>query len=280
MTMNLKNKIKNLGLFDFLMIAFLILIIVFFGVFFSRKTKYLEVTVKITEDNILYASNNPQAWFVYLFKPGMKEKNGLGQISAEVKKVYFYDISEAKKAAYINLKLRTNYNRQSQNYSYKGKSLLVGSPIKIELQDVLIEGLVTAIEGLPDPRKEVELIVKSQIFGDNSVFPETNGIPAFLADAVKVGDKFYDSENKAVVTILEKTEEPAKKITTNDKGEVFLRRDPLKKDVYLTLKLLAKQINNEYFLFDDLQIKIGDGIPILTESYSVWPTITEFVKIP
>jgi len=278
--MNIKNKIKNLGLFDFLMIGFLILIIVFFAVFFSRKTKYLEVTIKITENSILYAKNNPQAWFVYLFKPGMKEKNGLGQTSAEVEKVYFYDVSEAKKAAYIDLKLKTNYNRQSQNYSYKGKALLVGSPIKIELQDVLIEGLVTAVEGLPDPRKEVELIVKSQILENNLVFPETNGIPIFLADAVKVGDKFYNSENKAVVTVLEKNEELAKKIVTNDKGEVFLRRDPLKKDVYLTLKLLAKQTNNEYFLFDDLQIKIGNGIPILTESYSVWPVITEFVKTP
>jgi len=83
-----------------------------------------------------------------------------------------------------------------------------------------------------------------------------------------------------VVTVLEKTEELAKKIVTNDKGEVFLRRNPLKKDVYLTLKLLAKQTNNEYFLFDDLQIKIGNEIPILTENYSVWPVITEFVKTP
>jgi hypothetical protein len=236
--------------------------------------------VKITEDSILYVRNNPQAWFVYLFKEGMRERDGLGRTSAEIEKVNYYDSGEAKKAVYLNLRLRVDYNKRSRNYLYKGKPLLIGSPIKIEFEDIITEGLVTSVEGVDDPRKDVELIVKSQIFDLNPVFPETNGVQPFLAEAINVDDKVRDSNGREVITVLEKTEEAAKKIVTNDKGEVFLRRDPVKKDVYLTLKLLVRQINDEYYLFDDIQVKIGNGIPIHTVNYSIWPVVTEILKTP
>ncbi len=278
--MKLQNKLKNLGLFDFLIIIFVIFLAIGAGVFFFRGTRYIKTTVKITEDSILYVRNNPQAWFVYLFKEGMRERDGLGRTSAEIEKVNFYDSGGAEKAVYLNLKLKVNYNKRSQNYTYKGKPLLVGSPIKVEFEDIVAEGLVTAVEGVDDPRKSVELIVKSQILDSNPVFPETNGIQPFLAEAIKVGDEVRDSDGREVITVLGKTEEAAKKIVTNDKGEVFLRRDPVKKDVYLILKLLVKQINDEYYLFDDIQVKVGNGIPIHTVNYSIWPTVTEILKTP
>jgi len=278
--MKLQNKLKNLGLFDFLIIIFVIFLAVGVGVFFFRGTRYIETTVKITEDSILYVRNNPQAWFVYLFKEGMRERDGLGRTSVEIGKVKFYDSGEAKKAVYLNLKLKANYNKRSQNYTYKGKPLLVGNPIKVELEGIIAEGLVTAIEGIPDTRKEVEIVVKSQVVDYNLIFPETIGIQPFLANAIRVDDRVKDSNGKEIIRILEKTEEAAKKIVTNDKGEVFLRRDPVKKDVYLTLKLLVKQINDEYYLFDDVQVKIDNRVPIHTSKYSIYPLVTEIIKTP
>lgn len=270
---------KKLQFFDYLVAGFFLLLAGAFFIFFFRKGRYLTVRVKVTERNVLYASSTPPSWFVYLFKKGMKEKDGLGRLSAEITDVYFYDSKINKKAVYLTLKLRTTYNRRTGEYKYKGIPVVVGEGLRINFEKILVEGLIVEVEGLKNPYEEVYFKVKVQLQEKNQVFSETTGVDPFVAEAIKVGDKVFDSKGEVVAEVLTKEIYPAKKNTFDARGNVYQKTDPRLKDVFLTLRIKAKKIHNEFYFLDDIRLKVNSVIPLHFRNLSIWPIITEISKI-
>ncbi|MFC1711929.1 DUF4330 family protein [Patescibacteria group bacterium] len=282
--MLIKKIKRNLTLFDILILFVVIISLAFLAYFFLRRTKHLEVTVKITDKSILYAFSNPPNWFSEYFQVGMIAKDGLGRKAAEVKKVFRYDVWPNAKAVYLTVDLKADYSKSSDKYSYEGKPLIVGSPIKIEFSRILVEGLITHIEGFDDVGENKEMLVETQIMWQNETFPETYGVPSYIPDNINIGDEVKDSRGNTVITIVDKKVEPAKKLVTDSRGNVFIRHDPLKKDVFLTLKLNVKEIHNEindneYYLFDDIRIMVGQDIRLLLPNLSVAPKIVKILSV-
>jgi hypothetical protein len=278
----MKRVVKFFGrvkLFDFLIAFLLFVLAVSFLVFFFRQSKFLVVKLKITEKNVLYAQTTPPYWFVYLFKEGMREVDGLGRTTAEVVEVYFYDSSPTNKAVYLTVKLRTTYNSRTKEHQYKGMTVAVGEGLRINLPKVLAEGLVVEVEGKENPYEEVSLQVRTQLIEERPVFSETTGVEVFVADSIEVGDKVLDSSGKAIAEVLEKEAFPARKITFDDRGNIYQKLDPRLKDVFLKLKVRAKKINNEYYFADDVRIKVDLVLPLHFQGVSIYPTIIEISKI-
>lgn len=270
---------KKISFFDLILTLIFIFLAIFLFIFLFRKNQYIEVVVKITNDNVLYAESYPPNWFVNLLKKGMSEKDGLGRVTAEIKDIYWYDSEPTRKAAYLLLRIKATYNKKANQYSYKGKPLLVASPIKIQFEKVLVNGLVTNIQGLEDSRETKVMLMETQLIENNGVFPNVRGVEPFLAEAINIGDEVKSHDGSSLIKIIDKKVFPATRIVTNDRGQVFLEKDPLLKDVYLTLKVKVKKINNEYYLYDDIHLKIGRGIPVNLEKVTVWPTITQITNI-
>lgn len=269
------SKLKNLTFFDKLLIALGILGVIFFAYIFFRKSAYLTVTIKVGTDNVLYESAGIQTWFGQLFYVGMTEKDGLGTTRAQVLKVYSYDTSPSRKAVYLTTKIKAMYNRASDQYTYKGYPVLVGSTLRLYLDRMLVDGLVTHIEGMKDPRERKTLIVEAQVREETPVFPETAGTKEYIAKALRIGDEIKDGQGHTIIKILDKRVENAKKTVTTSDGRVLLQSDPVKKDVYLTLQIEAIKMNNRYFVFDDVPIIIGTGIPFESALVSVWPVVMD-----
>lgn len=280
----LKSKKKYLNLFDILIIIAIVLTAAFLAFFFLRRSKHLTVIVKITNQNVLYAFDSPPNWFVYYFKEGMAANDGLGRKTAEIKEIYRYDAGPSNKALYLTLNLKADYSKSSGKLSYQGKPLIIGAPIKIEFQDILAEGLVTYIEGAVDETKTKEMLVEARIIKENEAFPETTGVSTFIAEAISAGQQVKDSLGNVLITIVDKRVEPAEKIVTDSRGSVFVSRDPLKKDVFLTLKLRVKEVGSdvneyEYYVFDDVRVKIGTSIPIHLKNISIYPVVTKILEV-
>jgi len=270
---------KKLSLFDLIFITLFIFSAVFLFIFLFRKNKYINIVVKVTNDNVLYAETYPPNWFVNLFRKGMSEKDGLGRVTAEIKDIYLYDIGPNRKAAYLLLNIKATYDKRSSQYSYKGKPLLVSSPIKIQFEKVLINGLVTFVEGIEDSRDEKILKLEARLIENNPVFPNVRGVEPFIANAVNIGDEVKSFDGKTLIKVIDKKIEPAIRIVVSDKGQSFAVNDPIFKDVFLTIKVRTQKINNEYYFFDDLRIKVGLGMPVNLENITIWPTITKVVDI-
>lgn len=279
---NIRKKLENIALFDKIIILAFLFGIIFFAYFFFRKQDFVTVTVKVGEDAIRYeewvATTGTRTWFEQLFKPGMEETDGLGRAMAELVSVYSYDTEPSRKAVYLNLNLRAIYNRTSGQHSFKGRALLVGSPIRLNLDGLYIEGLVTGVQGVDDTRKREDIIVSAQVVvdkKDNVFFLETTGTSESIEKALNIGDEVKDSGGNVVIKIIDKKVEDAKRSVTTSDGRIIVARNPLRKDVFLTLKINAIKTGDRYYVFDDIPILIGNTIPLNTPTLFVEPEVTK-----
>lgn len=273
----MRDKLKKLTVFDYLLVALFFIGVLFFAVTFLRRPEYVNITVKIGEDDVSFMRPGSRDWFAQLFTVGMTERDGAGKPQVEVTKVFRYDSDKNKQAVYLTMKVHALYTKSTMQYSYKGKPLLVGYPIKLQLDYINTEGIITNIDKIPDRRVKKELMVETQIMID-STFMETTGTRDYIADALNVGDTISDSEGNPVMTIVAKRTLPAKKVVTTSQGEVLTRFNPLLKDIFLTLKINATMINNKYYLFDDIPILIGQSIPLSTSKIYVGPVVTKITE--
>jgi hypothetical protein len=155
----------------------------------------------------------------------------------------------------------------------------VGSPIKLFLDKLYVQGLVVAIDGIGDTRERQQLKVDIWLKKENSTYTGTSGEDAYLADFLKIGDEITDSEGRAVVKIVNKKVEDAKQSVPTSDGRIVLQRNPLKKDIYLTLDIDALKIDNKYYLFDDIPILVGHILPLNFKFITISPEITS-VELP
>lgn len=267
---------KKLTLFDKIAIALVILGIIIFAYIFFRKTSYITVTLKVGEDNIYYPfGNSTTPYMQHLFYTGMKEKDGFGRLQAEVLNVKSYMLTPNNATVYLQTKLKTTYTKSSDQYSYKGTPVLVGSQLTLYLDSVSIDALVTNVDGKNNNVVKKTIVAEGKMINQNSTFLETNGIDQYIADAINVGDVEVDSQNEVVIKVLEKTVKPSTKTVVDSYGHVFTQKDPTRKDVTLKLEINANIIDDKYYIFYNYPVSVGEGVPICTPKICYYPTITK-----
>jgi hypothetical protein len=276
----LRNIIRKLGLFDILLIAFFICGVGLFAFIFFRKTSHISVTIKVNTDSVIYypgvkdVGNSP--WFANLFYRGMSEKDSLGRKQAEVTDVVAYDARPSVRDVYLKLNIVSVYQRSTGQYSYNGKPILIGGTMKLKLNGLDVSGLVTNVDGLNDPRKQVKIFVQAQVKDDNGVYLESSGIDPVVAEAIPVGYEVKDSTGKVVIKITDKKVSDAKRLVVTSDGRTLIGVNPLRKNVILNLEVYATEMNGKYYLFDDVPILVGEYIPLNTDKITVYPIVMNF----
>lgn len=268
-------KIPRLTIFQIILGLMFFAIVVGVFVFLFRSEKDLTVTVKVSEENVIWPSEGIVDWFSYLFREGMEEKNSLGKTVARVVKVRAYDTTLTKRAVYLTLKIRAVYSPGKKQYSYNGKDVAIGNTLLFTLDNVQVSGFVADIDGFKDAYPEKSLIVDAQMINIDPVFLETEGVTQYLADSVNVGDRILDESGQPVLTVIEKKVEPAKKIVVDQNGQTFIQPHPTRVDVYLILEVKARIVGGRPYLFEDVPVLINSKLPIHTDKVSVWPIITQ-----
>jgi hypothetical protein len=284
MVKQLKTILRKLTLFDKLIILIAIFAVVFLGYTLFRKQSVINVTVKLYQDTIQSSvwmnDYGARQWSSNYFYPGMSERDSVNRMMAEVKSVYSYDVDANNKAIFLNLALKTTYTKATNQHTYRGSPVLIGSPIKLQLDTILVEGVVTDIEGLPNPREKVTLSATAKLgLSDNPIYFNTHAVNIHIADAVNEGAVYSDNQGNSMVRITGKRVVPATRLIANNLGSVSEVADKEKAVVYLDLEIQAYKTQGKYFLFDDLPIQIGEGLPIILEKISIYPEITDFDEI-
>ena len=278
----LKN-IKKFKPFDWILIGLTFILVLIFTFVFFRNSIYKVVTIEVTQESTyaweVWDASGSKMWFSDLFHKGMKERDGLGNVKAELLDTFSYEKTPARITVYLTTKLRVVYNRASNTYTYKGTPVLIGSKIKVNFDNLLVEGLITDIEGVSDKREKRLITVEAQIREENSTYLETSGTKAYIADAIKVGEEIKDNNGNTIIKIIDKKVEPAQRVVVTSDGRAMLRVDPVRKDIYLTLEINALKIGERYFLLNDIPIVIDYSLPINTPQLSLFPVVTKFISI-
>lgn len=258
-----KKLIAKITLFDKIaLFVFLTIVVSVFG-FFYRRSEYVNIKVRVTDKDILYALNNPQNWFANRFVAGDSEKDLLGNDIAKITDVESYNIDNYTKAVYLNIDLKATYDPRSKQYSARGKKLAFGTAVKFNMKGVSFDGLVV------DPPKyeqnaapvyvDAEVLIRgihSDAVGKTFVEPE-------VLLQLKPGDTVESSAGGKFAEILKVRISNSEHVTTDSLGRLHLRYDPLYKDARLTIRFKVKKIGNEMYIFNDYPFRIG-GKPALT----------------
>lgn len=286
---NSKKKIFNIDLFDLILIGIFFAVLLSIFLFLIRKRDSITATVKITNLSYLYSQRSVPAWYADQFKEGLVEKDGLGRTVAEILSVRSYDYGlfsketwedekfekEAKKALFLTVKLTTIYSPRSDQHTFKGKPVLIGEIVRLQLNPYLTEGVIVGIEGVDDTREKEEIIIEA-LLNDYKVFDtEIDGVPPHIVDTIKVGDSIKDSQNNQLVEIIDKKVKPAKITTQRISGEKYITFHPTNKEVMLTLKIYTSSLNENYYAYEDIKLTIGSTLPLHFLHLTIFPTITK-----
>ncbi|MCR4313019.1 MAG: hypothetical protein NUV58_02125 [Candidatus Roizmanbacteria bacterium] len=286
--MIINGKKVQLKIFDFAIIfIFIFLLISLFFVLFRKQSK-INVVVKVNEESMAYQIGGVPNWFAQFLHVGMKEVDVFGKPMAEIKEIKTYYASDQRSVVYLVVSLKAVYSVSNRQHTYKGKKILVGSTIQLPLNNLLVNGLIIDIDGsIKNNLKKISAEAKIRTI--DPTFPQTEGVPPYIANSIQQGDVMKDSLGRPAIKIVKKTEEDAKMTVVTANGDVILQRQPLRKDVSLDLEIWGEKIGDRYFLFGDMNFPIIvsnnsvilnnyntiGGLPFNVNNGLIWLTITK-----
>lgn len=270
----IKKVLRKLTYFDIALIVLLVILFFGFFFFFYRKAEYVNIRVKVTDQEVLYARTLPAVWYANQFVVGDVERDALGRVISEIVGIERFNVKSDKKAVYLSIRVRATYDTRAKLYSARGRPLIFGTPVRFNFSKVTFDGIVTEFPN-SEAQGNLEIINTKITALLRGIIPEKIPEEPVILEALKVGDKIYDSNGNVLAEILDLEIGPAERVTVTDKGELLLRHDPFYKDALFTLSIRTKIFNNEAFMFDNLPLKIGEEVPLNFENVSLFPIIID-----
>lgn len=237
---------------------------------FFRSTSWVTVDMKVVSDgrwdNMDFIP--PPNWLGNALRVGEKEFDWDASPRAEILDKRLYDAGYDRSFLYITVKLKSSYNAKSKSYSYKNKTLGVGSAVDLIFPAATVKGMIIELEPL-QPKKYVVKKVTVELYDRRPWF----------ADAIAEGDT-ASIGGVAVARVLSKIVKSAEKSTIvtdynrslEDNNRLSVTGlDPTRKDVRLVIELAVTEDSNGFLMYrDDQRVRVGNtlwiALPQLTLS--------------
>lgn len=277
---SLKKFFNTITAIDWIFICISFVTLITFALFFKRQVVFTTATFKVTDENILYQKTSPTNEFANSFMVGDTERNELGQVTSEIVGKEAYKLNPETTVVYLDIKFKATYNPRKRQYSVRGKTIIFGESVEFSFSKIKFKAIVVDFPGFRDPNsvKYTKTLVKAQLINESRYFSEVSGVRDFFASAIKINDTVKDSKGNVLVRILDVKIEPAKRVVMTNTGQPYIINDPSLKDVFLTLELATREIENQKYMLNYIPLYINSTIPINTDLVSLLPTITEILQ--
>ncbi|OGG30178.1 hypothetical protein A3A63_00905 [Candidatus Gottesmanbacteria bacterium RIFCSPLOWO2_01_FULL_46_9] len=269
---------KKLTIIDYLFIVGFIVAIGGFIIFFRRESVLITIRLKVTDLSPFFIKDQPPDEYAYAFQKGDAEYNELGQITATILDVSAYKTVPEKQVTYVTVKAKTVYDPRKKQYSLKGKPISFGQTFLFTFARVKFEGMVVDFPSFQNTATPTATLVQAQIRTESREFSDTWGVPDFIANAVHEGDEVKDSKGNVLAKITSVTVVPARRTIITAAGSPIIIFDPQLKDVFLSLNLTTKIINDKIYMFDYMPVSVGSQIPLNLPTIAISPVITHIVQ--
>ncbi len=263
---------KLFGKFDLFIPLFalviLTLVVMIMRVLLQKET-YVTVELFASGGEWWWNNPSPPYWLADPIKKGTIEYDPQGNVLVEVLEARKFEEAN-RKNLWVKVKLRVTPDKKSSQFRFRRENLQVGSVIYIAPNNVKVVCNVLRIEGMEDDRQDVTKLVTVENFG----------VSPWYADNVKIGDVMRDSDGRVLAEILHKEVSTAGMTTTDYLGNTHARRDPLKRDVVMKIRLkLTRSDGIDYFSYF-IPIKKNFFITIPFETMNIEGNITNFYDEP
>ena len=273
-----KTLLKRTTVLDLIIGASIVAIILFFVIYFPKKSMWTTIEIKLRSPYTAFSPNEqlakaPYFWQAATIKPGDAQLDARGQEVAVVESVRSW--GDMTTETWVTVKLRTNSDKSSV-IQFNYQDIFIGSTVKLQISNYTIEGIVTRMGGVDNRTKE-EKTVKARLIDPNIRNYETFGVSPWIAAAPHVGDKMIAPNGDVIAEIQSVNIQDADRTITTQDGRIFIGKDPLRKDVYLTLKLMTTKTDQVNYFLDDYPVKIDAEIPLYFPTYKISPLITDIL---
>lgn len=277
LTLNKKliNKIRPL---DLLIGGFFVIVGISLLLLFHRTNVYVDIRVRVTDQDVLYANTNPKTWYANRFVVGDTEKNELGQVVGKITNVETFSISPDSKVVFLDINLKANYNKRTGTYTVGGTNLIFGNTLRFNFSDIFFNGIITEAPGAKnqvgysEEQKTITLIVRGY---PKSLADNYRGVEPQVLEKIRKGDIITNSNGIVLATVEDIVLTPALRIVQTSDGKLFRNQDPYYKDATITMNIKVKKYNEDEFVFDIVPFKIGTEIPLNFNEVSIWPLLVE-----
>jgi len=274
------KKNKKFSTIDFLSLfaVFFFTAITYF--FFSRKTEYLSITVRLfNQDSPEYSldSNQPKAWYIEQIKKGKAQKNLLGETLIEIVDVYSYPNGYVYNDVYVTLKIKAIQNKITKQYVYEGSPLLIHDIKSFKIQDLMLNGEIIDLTNKPRETKKFKVVFELHDLRINFDFVNNSqamvkGVNNYVADLIAEGLSIKDSNKNELVTIKKVEKKPGERIIATNNGLLSVQ-DQDRTQVVLETDLIAEKINNHYYYRKEEPLIVDEIIYLTFEQITVSGTI-------
>jgi len=250
---------RRLNFFDLVVFFILFLVLIFLAYNrLQRQSTWVNVRLSVENTDWWYKGSSPAYWYINDLEVGDSVKNSLGNPIVEVINIDNYDMGGYYRDIYVDLKVKVDFNKKKNQYSYEFKPLIVGSSLTLNFDKEQLKGLVVKID-----EKEMEYFYKTIKVEKKFAYPN-------LADQVVVGSKSYDSNGNLFAEILDVKKQVATNYEFSDlRGQNILVRNPDYRDLEVVLKIKCfKDVDREFYI-NKTVIKIDSRIWVQFQNFAL-----------
>jgi len=265
-----RKKFFGISVFDAFIIIIMASLVIGIVKFYKREDQWRLIKIQLTDKSQHWLAGTPY-WMGENIQIGDLEKGSGGEIIAEVVDIDSFERGDETRDVYLILKVKGFYNFNKDKFIYKNRPIEIGAPIELHLNKVLITGLVIN-ENFNEEEIESEwLKVK---FKWMDVFP-------WQAEMFKPGLQMKTgNREKLIVEVLSVNSRLSEVAIETIYGNIRIAQNPLKRDVVLVFKLLAKKHGSEYFFAGHQKLKVGEPLWIYFPEVDIDKMIpSEFSKL-
>lgn len=255
----LKNIRKSISFFDLSILVLLGILSIVLFFFFYRKSEFIEIRVKVTDQDVLFANSRPDFFYAEHFVVGDTERNSLGAVISEIINVERYPLKDGEDLVFVDLRVKATYDSRSQTYSARGQNIAYGSPTRFFMGSVTFDGFIVDFPG-KETRSNIQEKRIQFTIRQKDMEPE-------IAEKIAVGDAIYDSDGNQILTVAGLRIKPAAVGTVHSDGR--LRIDSRLKDIDVTIEADVQQVGDTYLFFHDTPIFIGEATWFRIGNYSI-----------
>lgn len=211
-----------------------------------QQDKYITVELLAAGGEWWWGVPPPYYWNSKDLQVGSKEYDSIRKPIVEILDVVKYD-EDNRSYMWIKARLLVTHNYLTKQFTFRQETLKVGNTIHIAPNNISIIGNVVGIEGF------------GTIWGSEyvTVTGRAQNIDPWEADSLRAGDKILDNKGDLVAEVLDSRVELADVMTMTWTGEALQKKNPLLRDVNLTVKM--RVMRNENLLFFNYFQSVGIG---------------------
>ena len=264
---NLVYKIFSLKPLQILIILFItasvVGIVKYFGI--SEQSQIIRVEVKgkgWSEDSSKGDAYLPPSWLTKNISIGDIEKNASGKEIARI--VGIEEYGDVKPTLILLVNIKGIANNKTKKFSFKNKSLSVGSKIEFAFPKVDLIGQITDLSVPENGYLQKNIVIKGRY----------RTVEPWIINQIKIGDKMINQKSKQSIAEITQIEiEPSVSsifyVTPNYYSNTFLVNNQRVKDLVITLEIKLQELKDGWRFAGNQIVKTGQTINLTFSNYNI-----------